>query len=472
MNTRNKYYLKKATLIYFLCLLCCSAIFARWVMPWFSFVSGIAGVIVFFVLSVTWEKAWKDKDDKAFERRLFFSAVLLRLLWITLYYEFTTIYWDTPWEQPIGTSIDSYAYYYEAEWAKEMLENGLFKLYINWRTAEGRSVTDLGYPLVILLCNIVSDSSIFFTRIPNAIFDAWTAVLVYRIAKRNFGGKTAQLASIYTVLMPMLMFYAGVTMKESIMLMLTMWALNIGDIINKEGRLNVINIVSFVLIVFLLYLFRDVVSWVLLISLVSSYAISSPRIKQASQRTIFLVIMVSMVLLIAGGDIMQRYETLEAQLEKTEDNFVNRGRTNTLVVGLSKAALAPFMFTIPFPTMVEIPGQYVQAIQNGGYYLKNILSFFCMFGVFDLFVRSKKWRNSSLLLEFLFGYLIVLALSSFAHSGRFHHPIICIELILAAYGMNAIKSIRQARLMNVFMYLEIIIVIGWNWFKLAGRGML
>ena len=147
-----------------------------------------------------------------------------------------------------------------------------------------------------------------------------------------------------------------------------------------------------------------------------------------------------------------------------------RSNTNALVSGLTKGVFAPLMFTIPFPTMVDVPGQYVQAIQNGGFFLKNILSFFCVFGIIDLFRRSK-WRNSSFLLEFLVGYLIVLGVSSFAHSGRFHHPVICVELIFAAYGMQAIRTIRQVKMFNFLFFLEVVFVIGWNWFKLAGRGL-
>ena len=181
--------------------------------------------------------------------------------------------------------------------------------------------------------------------------------------------------------------------------------------------------------------------------------------------------MVTAVLIVAGGTILQQYEGIEAQLAMTEDNFINRSKDNVLVKNLSKGMLFPFLFAIPFPTMVDIPGQYVQAIQNGGFFLKNIFSFFTVFGIVVLFIRGD-WRNYSFLLEFLIGYLIVLGFSSFTHSGRFHHPVICIELIFAAYGLYAIKTIRQAKMFNIFFFLEIVIVIGWNWFKLAGRGLI
>lgn len=469
MKTRNQYFLKRAILVYFLSLLCCSVIFFQHAMPWYSYVSGITSVILFYFLSVNWEKAWQNKNDKKFERSLFISTLLIRLCWIFLYYEFTTIVWATPWEQPEGTSMDSYAYFDEAVWAREMFDTGLLEVYLNYLSPR---LSDAGYPVLLIFFNALSGSSILFTRIPNAVFDAWTAVLVYRIAKRNFDRKTAQLASIYTALMPMLIFYTGVTMKESVMLMLTMWSLNMGDIIIKGRKLSVLNILSFLLLAASLYFFRDVLTWVLLIAFVGAFSLSSPRIKQASQRTVILVLLVTGVLIVAGGTILQQYEAVESQIAMTEGNFINRGKTNAFVTGLSKGALAPFLFSIPFPTMVKVPGQYVQAIQNGGFFLKNILSFFCVYGIFDLFFRSKKWRNSSFLLEFVIGYLIVLGMSSFAHSGRFHHPVICIELIFAVYGMNVIRSYRQAKLLNILIGLEIVIIIGWNWFKLAGRGLL
>lgn len=468
MKTRNQYFLKRALLYYLLALLCCTAIFVRRIMPWYSFVSGIGSVILFYFLSIKWEREWKNKNDKKFERRIFWSALVIRLVWILLYNAFTNIVWGSQWEQPSDASMDSVAYYRTALWAKELFDIGQGAVF--WGYILQTSISDMGYPLLLVLFNTISGSSILFTRIPNALFDAWTAVLVYRIAKRNFDEKTAQVASIYTVLMPMLIFYTGATMKESVMLMLTMWGLDLGDRIIRDHRLDVLKIVGFAVIAFLLYLFRDVLTWVLLIAIFGAYAISSPRIKQASQRTIILVLVASVVMIVAGGTILQQYEAVESQIAMTEDNFVNRSNTNALVSGLTKGMFAPLMFTIPFPTMVDVPGQYIQAIQNGGFFIKNILSFFCIFGIIDL-LRKSKWRNSSFLLEFLIGYLIVLAMSSFAHSGRFHHPVICIELILAAYGMQAIRTIRQAKMFNLFFILEVIFVIGWNWFKLAGRGL-
>ena len=59
-----------------------------------------------------------------------------------------------------------------------------------------------------------------------------------------------------------------------------------------------------------------------------------------------------------------------------------------------------------------------------------------------------------MVIAYLIGYLIVLTLSSFAHSGRFHHPIIPIEMIFAALGMKLISNKRQASVFDLFLVFE------------------
>ena len=148
MKTPSQYFLKRVTIVYLLTLISCSILFSRRIMPWYAFISGIASIAVFHALFVNWEKAWRSKDDKRFERAVFLSALLLRLFWIFLFYEFTSVYWDTPWEQPIGTSMDSFAYYDEAVWAKEMFDIGQGEEYFNYLR---HRLSDAGYPLLLIV---------------------------------------------------------------------------------------------------------------------------------------------------------------------------------------------------------------------------------------------------------------------------------------------------------------------------------
>jgi hypothetical protein len=120
--------------------------------------------------------------------------------------------------------------------------------------------------------------------------------------------------------------------------------------------------------------------------------------------------------------------------------------------------------------MVAIEGQNIQQLQNGGYYLKNILSFFCIFALITL-LPKKRWTNNVMIIAFLLGYLMALGLSSFAQSGRFHHPAIPVEMIFAAYGISQIKTVKQAKWFDYFLVVEFFVIIFWNWFKLRGRGL-
>jgi hypothetical protein len=130
---------------------------------------------------------------------------------------------------------------------------------------------------------------------------------------------------------------------------------------------------------------------------------------------------------------------------------------------------APIIWVIPFPTMVDVPGQELQQTLNGANYVKNILSFFCIFSLF-LLIKNKQWRKHALPLAFMCGYLVAVGVSHFAHSGRFHQPTVPLILMFAAFAICNISRM-QIRWFNYFLVFEFIVIIGWTWFKLAGRGI-
>jgi hypothetical protein len=435
-------------------------------------VAGLLEVVLFYGLSSYWEKQWASVVSIQFEKKLFVFTLLFRLLWIIGYYAFTTSVWHTPWEQPIGTSMDSEGYFAEAVWLKEMIVQGDISPYLEY--IKMGSLSDAGYPVFLSLWNMLTKDSIFLSRIPNAFFDAWTVVLTYRIAKRNFGDKVARLSAIFTLLIPMMSFYSAVTMKESLMVMLSMWALERGDFLIRERNFRSIHLLFFILLAFLVSFFRTALAWVIVLTFICAVLLSSERLLKKSKRVAYIAIIVLGGVTVFGGSIIEQSEDLFEQAESTGSNFeyrANRRGGNRLVSNLSKGVLAPLALTIPFPTMVTIEGQNIQQLQNGGYYLKNILSFFCMFAIVILFKR-KIWRNNVSVLAFLAGYLMVLALSSFIQSGRFHHPVIPLEMILGAYGIHCISNRKEAQLFDYFLVFEFVIILFWNGFKLKGRGMI
>ena len=467
----HPYFSRKAILAYSIGLLGVTVVFSKLAMPWYWILLGIVTVCLFFSLSSRWSQRWNMRP-KSFERRLFLVTVLVRLLWIVIYYGITTSLWDTPWEQPIGTSMDSGGYYDEALWIIELLHSNSLQQYITY--IQNGSVSDAGYPVFLSLICLLTNNSIFCTRIPNAFFDAWTVVLIYRLARRSFGEPTARMAALFTLLMPTSFFFAGTTMKESIMVMLVTWAIERSDMLLRQTRFSVKMLLEALLLIGLLAFFRTVLMWVCGLSLLCGVLLTSKRIIGRGRKFFIGLVVVASAVLVAGGVIIQQYEELMESNQMSENNFeyrANRKGGNALAANLGKAVFAPIIFAVPFPTMVGIEYQQVQQIQNGGNYVKNVMSFFCIMALILLLV-SKEWKTSVTPIAFLMGYLVVLAFSSFAQSARFHMPAIPFEMMFAAYGVAHFTKPKYQVYFDWFMLFEFVVIIGWNWFKLKGRGMI
>ena len=136
------------------------------------------------------------------------------------------------------------------------------------------------------------------------------------------------------------------------------------------------------------------------------------------------------------------------------------------------AVFAPMIFTLPFPTMAKpYEGQEKQQLLHGGNFIKNVISFFTILALFVL-LFSGRWRENLLSISFLLGYLIVLVFSAFAQSERFHQPIMPFEFMFAAYGLSiAVTKPKYRRLFTYWCVAMFVACVAWNWFKLAGRGL-
>ena len=136
------------------------------------------------------------------------------------------------------------------------------------------------------------------------------------------------------------------------------------------------------------------------------------------------------------------------------------------------AVFAPMIFTIPFPTMTDVPHQENQEMIHGGNFVKNMMSYFTIMALVVL-LFSGEWRKHVLPIAILCGYLVVLVFSSFAQSERFHQPILPLTMMFAALGISLIKDNPWIkRYFDYWCVIMFLAAIAWNWFKLAGRGMI
>ena len=132
--------------------------------------------------------------------------------------------------------------------------------------------------------------------------------------------------------------------------------------------------------------------------------------------------------------------------------------------------MAPMMFVLPFPTMVDVDEQYTQQMLSGGNYVRNFFGGFVLIALFSSIFITKNWRKLSLILSFAIAYLGIISTSGFANSERFLLPALPVLLIFSAYGISLLNA-KNYRFIKIWYWVVPLMSLGWAYFKLGSRGL-
>ena len=465
-----KYYTDKAMYVYFALLLCVPVIFG-YPMEWYFWIFGIVEVVGFFYFAHQLPIAWKNYSPKDFTKKLFTTALIIRIIYVIFSYWFYYEMTGTPFE--FGAA-DVTFYDAMGRVGHELLSNWKFNLLYQYRiTGNEIELSDSGYPIYLSFVYWVFNDSIFLTRILKAMWSAWTCVLVYKLASRNFGESVGRLSAIFCMLMPNLIYYCGIHLKETEMVFLIVLFAERVDfaICTKQVKWKAL-IIAF-LIACYLFMFRTALGAVALIAFALTIILSSTKTVSLRRKIIVVVFLVITMFATVGEQLTREAEQLIVQSEDHQRNSMawraERKGGNEFAKYVGAAVFAPIIFTIPFPTLVNTEGQEIQRMINGGNYVKNITSAFTIFALFSL-LFSGNWRRHVLIIAIGCGYLIVIALSAFAHSERFHLPALPFSLILATLGISQLQN-KHKKWFNYWILFIFVANIAWAWFKLRGRGL-
>ncbi|MDR1544512.1 MAG: hypothetical protein LBS50_08950 [Prevotellaceae bacterium] len=438
-------------------------------MPWYFYVFGAVAVFSFFTYSNTLTRKWAGYSEKFFTKKLFQTAFIIRLCWVIFSWFFYTAMtgFGLPFE---FQAADSFFYHNSAI---NIVKNGFaFEM-------QFMSLSDSGYPVYLgLLYKIFNINifglNIFIVRVIKSVIGAYTCVLIYRLAKRSFNNEnTGRIAGILCMLMPNLIYYCGLHLKEIEMVFLGVFFVERMDNMLRSQKYGVKDMILPFLAAISLFALRTALGSVALLSLGTAVLFANKKVVNWRQRIIVGVWAVVVIAYFIGGQIATEIEeTWNARTEAQANSMQFRSlRTggNEFAKYFSGAAFAPLIFTIPFPTVVETPGQQNIKVINGGNYCKNILSFFAIFAIFMIFKR-KEWRKYILAGSYMIGYLGVIALSPFAQSERFHQPALPFVIMFAAYGISLCTN-KTKKYYNFWTISLFFAIIGWSFFKLAGRDM-
>ncbi|HHT23880.1 MAG TPA: glycosyltransferase family 39 protein [Bacteroidales bacterium] len=467
LNYFPKFFTNKAITLYFITLAGVTLVFFRNSMSILWMIFGAVAVVGFFYYVNVLTKKWSRLSPKIFEKRLFYNAIALRLAWVVFSYLFYLYMNGEPYE--FG-SADSQAYNYLAIKGATAFRNGNFNIP---NIFDDLQVGDMGYPTYLSFVYLLTGNSIFIPRLLKVFWSAWTVILLYKLAVRTFGESTGRIAGILAMLMPNLIYYCGLHLKEVEMVFVTIAFLERADYAIRSNKIKFTQIFVVLVLAFILFTFRTVLGAVAIFAIISSVIFATKSVVKWHKRVLVGLWVLLAVVFFAGGQIAteveETWENRNINQQQGMEWRAQREGGNIFAKYGSRTIFAPAIFIIPIPSMINIYGQENQQLLHGGNYVKNILAFFLILA-FILILKEKKWRDFTLIEVYFFGYLMVIAFSNFAQSERFHLPALPIYLMFAAYGITNVTN-NTKKYFNWYMPLLFFIILVWNYIKLAGRGI-
>ena len=467
----------RAMITYLLALIGCSVLYSTHILSLQWWIFGLVSVLGFFAFANRQTKLWINIRSVTFTRKLFWTAFALRVLWVLISYGLYYNWTGTAFS--IGAA-DELFYNEVAQYGARMIRGGNWKIYSGIMDYSGAVFSDMGYPLYLTMIYWIFDDSILIPRLIKAALSAWVSVLIYKTASRNLGESTGRMAGIFCMLMPNLIYYCSFQLKEIEMVFLAMLFVERADWLLRQPKLKLMPTIAVMLIPLVLFMIRTALAATLVAAFFCALLLTTGRVSGYGKRFVLIIAAGAFALIMffsstsIGNDIedmwQKRGSGQKANMEWRSRRGGNMSQQFAKYAGA--AVFAPMIFTIPFPTMNEIPGQENQKMIHGGNFVKNILSYFTIMALI-IMLFSGAWRKHVLPIAVLCGYLVVLVFSNFAQSERFHQPILPLLLMFAAFGISLIKDNPWVKTyFNYWCVLMFIAAIAWNWFKLAGRGMI
>lgn len=471
MNTESPshlsdYFTSRAIILYVILLFACFVLFPKYNLPllWIGF--GLLEVVFFFHFSNKLSLQWAGLSDTVFKKQVFTSSLIIRVIYVVIIYYFYQNMTGQPFE---FSAADSQGYHGEAVWMLDLLKNHRMEVYFNFYTAQ---ISDRGFPLFLFGQYFIFGQILIIPRLINAVLGAWTVVLIYKIAKRNFGEAAARITAVLAMLLPNLIYYCGLHLKEILMVFLLVAFFERADYLFRFRKKYLINIIVMVVLGASLFLFRTVLAVSAWLAVCIMFAFSENRKAGWGNRILILASLVVALFLLFPDRIMNEVDFYVQERDTNQisqmRHFATRKGGNRFAVYGSKAIFLSVSLIAPFPTMVDT-GQENVMMTNGAMYTRNVYVFFVIIALL-LIIKRKLIRKYILFLSFIISHLYVLSSSGFALSERFHLPVLPFLLILSGYGITQINS-KNRKYFFGYLVVMAFIILFWNWFKLAGRGL-
>ena len=459
-----KYFSSRAIYCYLITLTLVSLAFLNRAMPYQFIIFGVASVLLFFVYSNRLTIDWQRFGSKTFVKKLFIASLVIRVVYVVFIY----LYYVAMTGSGHGFHAGDELLY---QFLGSIWKNQGFEAMKSEMSYIGLS--DKGYPWLLGFEYLLFGTHVLPARLLKCVLSAFSCVLMYHLAKRNFGESVGRVTGVFCMLMPNTWFYCGITLKETEMAFLAILFVERADYVLHSNKIAVKDMIIPAFCILAMFTFRTALAAVMFAAMVAGLIFTSSKQLQMWKKILYGGVFAVWMIATVGVEIIQETQQLwEGRGSNQEEGMTwrsNRTGGNQFAKYASATLFAPAIFTIPFSSMVDIENQENQMMMNGANFIKNILSGFVIFAIISMLINGE-WRKHVLPIALMCGYLAVLVFSNFAHSERFHFPVLSLELMFAAYGISLMKN-KHKRWYVIWLVVICAANIGWAYIKLAGRGL-
>ena len=457
----------KRILFLLLILIAAGLIFFRYNFISFGYIAfAVVSIVIFFK---GLENIPKYLISGNIPLKLFWFTILIRIGIVFILY----LYYYTSVHSPYGeffapNAEDATGYHYIARWMAADFWSG--EINYEYYTALMGSHSDMGYIYWTLPWYIVFGPHLWLQGIFNLIVGAWSVVLVYKIALYQFTKKIAILSAVMTMLYSSFILYTSSSLKEMVLIWVMLVAIYHFQLYLKLHKQKALNLFIAMLFIFFLAFFRNFLVILLSFAFFMGLYFNS---KRGSNLQLIIFILFGAGSLIALGNIFGFSNEIQSTVDSAPDMFegvVSRRAGNALAVKF--ASLPVFLlYTIPGPlvSFVKTGDQQTIWLQFSGFFIRNVLMFFYAYGLYSLIRNS--FRPNIFLIIITLGYLFIMAYTGYVTNGRYHLVAAPLLFFFSAYGYSIMTS-KKIKWFDIFLIFIFILNMGWNYFKLLGRGLM
>jgi hypothetical protein len=425
--------------------------------------AGFITIVLFFLFSNRLFHWWAHLDNYHFEKRLFIWSLGIRISAAIGLYFFYKLQTGEPFEY---FAVDSKFYHIHALNIADHFRMGNFNIA---EYLKELPFSDQGYNIYLGTIYTLTGKSIIASRVINALFSSLSVIFIYRSAKYISGEHVARIAGIAAMLLPNLLLYLGTGLKETIMVFIvSLLLLQTIRFVLLEKR-SVPVVFSILLLLASLFLFRTVLAAVMCMAFISYGIFTNPskhRVINIFSSAIVIAVFAFLLFSSHLGDEISEYLARTNTIADHMEFRATREGGNKLAVLAGAPLFLSVILIAPFPSFVHVPEQDILWMFIGGNFIRNVYAWFTILGI--IYALKNNFRKHSILIFYVLGYLGVLANSGFALSERFHLPAVPGLIILSAIGLTHYSQSLK-KLFPVYLFVASLLIIGWNYVKLAGR---